>query len=198
MFILAKYPAKDVSDNPSTAIYAWRYTGGIKGLLKSFITSLKMIKKNKLKLHHLFLFMYYLAGSWEQTNTVIRLDNANKACMTAEIYPNENKGRIVLSTVHAEYMIWRGGYIQEVENTDFNCIGFGFHEWKNINSFTDTLQQEFTYNWWILRRLVAWAAKIPNSHLPPIKDKIHNKQNIQILQNKIFWDNTLLSQMKDI
>jgi len=196
--VLAKYPAGGLTYNESTRIYAWRYIGGLYGSIKSMFKALKLIRKNKLELNKLLLFTYYLAGDWERTDRIIKLDNANKPCITAEIYPNKNRGRILLSTVHAEYMIWWGGHIEEVSDKKFNCIGKGLHRWKNIEKISDNMEEEFTYNWWILRRFVAWAAKTPNEHLPP-KEKVKiDSDKKEEIKKKIFWDGTLLNQMRDI
>jgi glutamine amidotransferase-like uncharacterized protein len=198
IFVLGKYPNLNLSYDKSTRIYAWRYIGGIRGILKSIFKSLIMIKKNKLKLNKIPLFTFYLAGDWEITKKIIKLDNADKPCITAEIYPNKNRGRILLSTVHVEKMIWWGGHIEQVSIDDFNCIGKGFHCWKNIDKLSSDLYEEITYNWWILRRFVAWAAKIPDEHLPPKeKSKIDIKIKEQ-LEKKIFWNGSLLNQMEEI
>lgn len=198
IYVLAKYPKDGLSYNDSTKIYAWRYTGGIHGLIKAMFKAFKLIKRNKIELNKLLLFTYYLAGDWKLTDRIIKLDNANKPCITAEIYPNKNKGRILLSTVHAEYMIWWGGHIEEVDDNDFNCIGKGLHCWKNIEKISDDMYEEFTYNWWILRRFVAWVVKTPDEHLPPIEKVKIDKDKKEEIKKKIFWDGTLLNQLRDI
>ena len=55
-----------------------------------------------------------------------------------------------------------------------------------------------TYNWWILRRLVAWIGKVPNTDLPPQElGEITEKMKEMILQ-PIFWDGSLIHQLKSI
>lgn len=196
--ILARYPVKDFSKNKSTRIHAWRYTGGIHGLISALFKAFRLIKDENDSLKNLLIYTYYLAGNWELTDKIIELDFSNKPCMTAEIYPNGNKGRILLCTAHPEYMVWWKGQIEEVDDTGFNCLATGFHRWKNIDPLSKTIEDELTHTWWIVRRIVAWAAKVPNNHLPPIcKGKI-TEEGKSILKDNIFWDGSLINQMKNI
>lgn len=196
--ILARYPKIELSENDNTKIYAWRYTGGIPGLLKALFKAFKIIKSEKSRLKNLFSFAVFMAGDWERTEKLIELNFSNKPCITAEIYPNENNGRIILCTAHPEYMIWHGGQIEEVNDKDFNCMANGFHRWKNIDPLSKTLVDELTYTWWIVRRMTAWAAKIPDEHMPQItKDKI-NEESKKIISKNIIWDGTLSDQIENI
>lgn len=196
--ILARYPKQDFSINESTKIFAWRYTGSIYGLIKSFFKSLKMVKNENSGLKNILMYTYYLAGNWEPSDRFIELDFSNKSCMTAEIYPNENKGRILLCAAHPEYMIWWGGHIEEVNASGFNNLANGLHQWKNIKSLSKNIEDELTYTWWIVRRITAWVAKVPDNYLPPItKGKIAEKAN-KIIKENILWDGTLIDQMKNI
>jgi hypothetical protein len=120
------------------------------------------------------------------------------ACMTTEIYPNENKGRIVLCAAHPEYMIWYNGHIEEVDDSFFNCLANGFHKWKDIKPLSKTLQDELTFTWWIVRRITAWAGKVPDVELPPIEKGKLNENTNEIIKNNIYWDKTLINQMKNI
>ena len=50
----------------------------------------------------------------------------------------------------------------------------------------------------MLRRFVAWAAKVPKKHLPPqelgdITDAVQD-----LINNNIFWDGSFINQMKSI
>jgi hypothetical protein len=196
--VLARYPNEEISKNKNTRIWAWRYIGNIYGLVTAFFKTLKMIKNENIRLKNVFLYSYYLAGNWEKTDKLIELNFSNKPCMTAEIYPNEKKGRILLCTTHPEYLIWYGGHIEEVDNRDFNCLASGFHKWKNISPFSKTFADELTHTWWIVRRMVAWAAKIPDNHLPPIsKDQINEKER-SIISKNILWNGSIIDQMKNI
>ena len=57
---------------------------------------------------------------------------------------------------------------------------------------------EFTHTWWILRRMIAWAAKVPDEDMPPIIKGEITKEGKKILSNEVYWDGTLLHQMKNI
>ena len=196
--ILAKYPSKDLSENKFTRINAWKYTGGIKGLFLAFLKALKFIKKENDSLKNVFLYTYFFAGNWKLTDKIIDLDYSNRPSITAEIYPNENKARILLCTAHPEYMIWWNGHIEEMKDTNFNCLARGFHKWKEISLLSKNIKDELTHNWWMIRRFAAWSAKVPDDQLPPIqKEEITEKENSIILKN-VFWNGTLKNQMKNI
>lgn len=196
--ILARYPKTDISSNDSAKIYAWRYIGGIRGLIRAILKSFKTTKKYDLGSNFVPLLTFYLAGDWEVTKTIIDLDMGNKPCITAEIYPNQHKGRIILSMVHTEYMVWWGGYIKSNYNDNFNCIGNGLHQWKDIDKLSTSLQKELTYNWWILRRFVAWLAKVPDNDLPPIKLGEITENVKETLIKNIFWDGREINRLKSI
>ena len=196
--ILARYPVKDLSEDSSTQIYAWKYVGGIHGLIFAFFKALKFIKKENDTLKNVFLYTYFMAGNWELTDKLIKLDYSNKPSITAEIYPNDNQGRILLCTSHPEFMIWWDGCITEMKNMGFNCLGTGLHKWEGIAPLSKTAEKEITYTWWIVRRFVAWAAKVPDEHLPPINKEEIMKNEISIISKNIFWDGNLLNQMKNI
>ena len=196
--ILLRYPVEEMSENKSTRIYAWRYMGGIRGIISGIFRAFKMVKNENDSLKNVPMYAFYLAGDWKQSDKLIELNYSNKPCMTAEIYPNENKGRILLCAAHPEYMIWWNGQIEEIDDSGFNCIGEGFHRWNNIDSLSKTVEDEFTYTWWVVRRITAWAAKVPDNHLPLIsKGKITEDAKL-ILSENIFWDSSLIDQMKNI
>jgi len=196
--ILAKYPVQELSENESTKINAWKYTGGIRGIFSAFLKALKFIKKEKENLKNVFLYTYYMAGNWDLTDKIIELGYSNRPSITAEIYPNKNKGRILLCTSHPEYMIWWNGYIEEIKNTDFNCLATGLHIWKHINPLSKSVAKELTRTWWMIRRFVAWAAQIPDNHLPPIQIEKDTNKIKSIVSENIFWDGSFLNLMKNI
>ena len=196
--ILARYPVEELSENESTKIRAWRYTGGILGILSALFKAFKLVRAENDSLKNVLLYTYYLAGDWEPSDKLVELNFSNKACMTAEIYPNENKGRILLCTPHPECMVWWDGHIEEIDDTGFNCLATGFHRWKNIAALSKNVEDESTHTWWVVRRITAWAAKISDDHLPPIcKGKITEEEK-SILNENIFWDGSLINQMKNI
>lgn len=196
--ILANYPSEDLSGNKSNRINAWIYTGGFIGIISAFFKSIELIKNKKENLRKLFLYTYFLASDWKLTDKIIDLDYSNKPSITSEIYPNERKGRILLCTSHPEFMVWWDGHIEEVKETYNNCIAEGFHRWKDIKTSSDNLINELTHSWWIVRRFVAWAGKVPDADMPPIeKEKIYDDLNKLISEN-ILSDGELINQIKNI
>jgi putative intracellular protease/amidase len=195
--VLARYPSKDLSENDNTKIYAWRYTGGLYGLLISFFKSFRFIKKHKLSLKNVFLYTYYLAGNWQLTDRTIDLDFSNKPGITAEVFPNENKGRIVLCTPHPEYMVWWGGRIDE-NNSDFNFLGNGLYKWKDINKLSRNLRDELTHTWWMIRRFTAWAGKVPDNFLPPIKKNEITEKEKRLISKNVLFSGGLIDKINNI
>ena len=104
----------------------------------------------------------------------------------------------MLCTSHPEYMIWWNGRIYENQDTGIRNIGNGFHKWQNISALSSDLSKEFTYTWWVVRRFVAWAAKVPDNHMPPIELGQINNEAESIIKKNILWDGTLLDQMNNI
>jgi glutamine amidotransferase-like uncharacterized protein len=196
--VLARYPKKDISEDPETRIYAWKYAGGFIGLIKAFLRSLIFIKKNNHDLKKLLMYTYYFAKPWKLSDKNINLDFANKPSMISEIYPNKNRGRIIHCTSHPEYMVWWGGHIEETKEDKNNNIARGLHKWKDIEPLSKTIDKELTHTWWIIRKTTAWAAKIPDDHLPPItKEKTDDKIK-KIIDENILWDGTIVNQIKNI
>jgi hypothetical protein len=162
--VLATHPEEEMSDNESTRMYVWEYTGGISGLIKGIFKSLKDLEHSWFS--NPLYGGYTHAEDWTRTDKVMETDFSNKPALTAEIYPNSNKGRIVLSGPHTERNVWWGGYWEEVEDHDHNNLFNAFYHWKNITE--NPLEYEWTYNYWLNRRCITWAAKVPNDALPPV------------------------------
>ena len=168
--VLASFPAEKISDNDTIQISHWKYTGGLRGLVKALF-------KQEGDIHYwdnlgIFMKTYVLASDWEP-DMPVETNFSNEPFMTAEIYPNENKARIVLCAGHPEDNVWWGGYIEEVEDTKDNNLYEGFYHWKDIIPEENTTEDEFSYNYWIVRRSVAWVSKIvPDNDLPPIYDPL--------------------------
>ena len=55
-----------------------------------------------------------------------------------------------------------------------------------------------TYTWWIVRRIVAWDAKVDDDLLPPLNNNENNKNIKKIVNQNILWDGTIINQMKNI
>jgi len=196
--ILAEYPKLDLHEDKATRIRAWKYTGGIHGLINAFFKALGFIKKNKLNLLEFSMLTYYFAGNWKLTDKLIESDLANRPAITAEIYPNENKARILLCTTHPEYMIWQDGHIEEVDDKKFNCLATGLYQWKDIAKLSQPIDDNLTHTWWFVRRLIAWTAKIPDEDFPPITKQKLSEKDKSLLSKSIFWDGTLLNQIENI
>jgi len=197
VMVLARYPTKELSDDASLKIQAWRYTGGMHGLVSAFFKALMFIKQEHESLRNVFLYAFFMAGNWEVTKRRIELDYSNKASITAEVYPNENHGRILLCCAHPEYMVWWDGHIIEMKNTKSNSLGQGLHKWEGIRPLSINAQKELTHTWWMVRRFVAWSAKVPDDQLPPLQ-KEETSKDLEVLKKNIFWDGSLFNQMKNI
>jgi len=162
---IAYYPEEEISDNLSTQIHAWKYKGGLRGFIKGFIKSKQFGGLN----FGILPGFATAASDWDRTDKIIETNFANKAFMTMETYPNENKGRIILCGGHPEITVWWGGYIQEAEDTNDNSIFNGLFHWTDVIPFEETPEDEITYNWWMMRRHIAWASqKVPDNDLPPV------------------------------
>ena len=61
-----------------------------------------------------------------------------------------------------------------------------------------TLKNELTHTWWMVRRFVAWAAKIPDNHLPPIHQSEITEKEKTIISENILWDGSLINQIKNV
>ena len=167
--VLAQYPLEEISDNiSSTRICKWKYTGGIRGYIRGFLKGIKLCKEYNESLSNAFQYAYFCASDWKPTNEVIKVNLSGQPCMTEEVYPNENKSRIFLCALHPEYTVWWGGHIENMPDTNDNCIHEAFYRWVDITPFDQTPEDEVTHNWWMERRQIAWAAKVPDNDLPPV------------------------------
>ena len=77
------------------------------------------------------------------------------------------KARIVLEGAHPDYPMYFGGQIEEAEDTKDNYL-YKLYNRVNVIPKDETPENETSYNWWIIRRQVAWAAKVPDNDLPPV------------------------------
>ncbi|MFO8132450.1 MAG: hypothetical protein R6U10_00710 [Thermoplasmatota archaeon] len=76
-----------------------------------------------------------------------------------------NKGRVALYGPHPEDGVVVNGTIHEYR--DYGIPSFFLPFETYVFNYVGTSLGE-TYNWWIVRRSVAWAADLPNGELPPI------------------------------
>jgi|GEM_PF-558340 len=169
IYVLATFPSEDTSKNNSTQNHFWKYTGGIHGILNG---ARKAILGHG-TVHYwdnlgLAMSMYCLAGDWEMQDTLLTTNFSGQPFWVAEIYPNENGARIVRCTGHPEHNVWWGGYIEEANDTKDNNLYEGLYHWKDILPENETTEDEFSFNYWTIRRCIAWAAQIPDDDLPSI------------------------------
>lgn len=88
--------------------------------------------------------------------------------MTAEVYPNDYQARIVRCSGHPELAVRWGGHIEETIDNKTNSVYHGFFQTVDMIPFNQTPEDEYTYNYCILRRSIAWITKIPDHDLPPV------------------------------
>jgi len=170
--VLLSYPAEEISDNESTQIHVWEYTGGLRGMINAAKLGRNGLRDWINRFRSLKLDIMAHASDWRKTDQIVETNFANKSFMTAEIYPNENEARIVLCVGHPEYRVWWGGHIEEVPDNDNNSLFSGFYRWVNVTPEEETIEDEWTYNWWIVLRSIAWASKLlPENDLPPVYGK---------------------------
>jgi len=163
--VLAWYPEEEMSENESTKLYAWKYTGGVFGMIKGLIKGFK--DRDISEFTYSFSSAYTHAEDWKRTNKIIETDYSNQPAITSEIYPNNNAARIVLSGPHTERNVWWGGHYEEVRDHKHNNLWEGFVKLVGIESKPFLL--EWTYNYWLNRRCVAWVSnKVPDDDLPPV------------------------------
>lgn len=196
--ICATYPKKELHEDKRTRIHAWRYTGGIIGLIRGFFKAMHFAKQERIKIFNAFMFTYYFAGNWKLSDKLIESDLANRPCIVTEEYPNANKARIILCTLHPEYMVWWDGHIEERKNNDYNCLAKGLYQWKDIKTLKKPVDDNLTHTWWVVRRFVAWASKIPDKDMPPIEKQKVKLEDLKQINRSLLWDGTMLNQMECI
>jgi len=195
--ICARYPDKELHEDDRTRIHAWRYTGGISGLIRGFIKAMHFAKEENIKLFDAAMFTYYFADDWKLSEKLIESSLAKRPCIVTEEYPNENNGRIILCTLHPEYMSWQDGHIEE-RKQEHICLADGLYEWKDICTLKKPIDNNLTHTWWVVRRFVAWASKIPDKDMPPIQKQKVKPEDLNLVKSSMFWDGTLLNQIECI
>lgn len=97
---------------------------------------------------------------WDMENGLIETHLAGKPAGVACKY---GKGRVIIFGHHPEHPVWKGGEIYEVDNKFNHLFGLGLFRWRDRKFLPSS------YNWWIVRRCVAWVAGINEKELPPIE-----------------------------
>ncbi len=101
-------------------------------------------------------------GKWH-IEEPISTDIKGQHAAIATTYGN---GRIVLFSPHPEERTTIGGHVEEFPGkTKYTLFQEGY-----VYSWVNGSETDWTYNWWMVRRSVAWAAGIPNEHLPLISN----------------------------
>ncbi|MGC9307166.1 MAG: hypothetical protein ACP5FL_00125 [Thermoplasmatota archaeon] len=96
---------------------------------------------------------------WDMDDRVIETHLAGKP---AAISCRYGEGRVVLFGNHPEHPVWRGGRLVERDTERNRMLGLGLFGWTGREELPED------YNWWIVRRGVAWTAGIAVDDLPPI------------------------------
>lgn len=112
----------------------------------------------KAPIHH----WYKKDGEWHEDGT-IKTDIKGQY---AGIITTYGKGRIILFGPHPEEPTMIGGHVEEFPGRTKYTL---FRE-KYLYKWTGGNETPLGYNWWILRRSMAWACNIPDNELPPINE----------------------------
>ena len=112
----------------------------------------------KAPIHH----WYKKDGEWHEDGT-IKTDIKGQY---AGIITTYGKGRIILFGPHPEEPTMIGGHVEEFPGRTKYTL---FRE-KYLYKWTGGNETPLGYNWWILRRSIAWACNIPDNDLPPINE----------------------------
>jgi hypothetical protein len=163
--VLAKFPEEELSDNVTNQIHYWTYEGKFKDLLKGLFTKGDI---NWCKNFGLLMRSFLFSTDWVKTDILVKTNVSNKIFMSAEVYPNENKARIVRCSGHPDLTVWWGGHLEDIADTDKNNLYDGFYRLQDAVPFNETVEDEERYNDCIIRRAIAWEAKIPDSDLPTV------------------------------
>ena len=57
------------------------------------------------------------------------------------------------------------------------------------------IDNNLTHTWWVVRRFVAWASKVPDSDMPPIHKQKVDPDALKIIENSMIWNGTKQNQM---
>lgn len=106
----------------------------------------------------------YIDGmpDWDPTGEIVKTYIKGKPAIIASEY---GEGRIIVSGPHPEFsIVYHSKQLSESGENDANSLG-DIYRWKNQGNEIPE------YNWWLLRRMVAYVApNCPDSDLPPIEE----------------------------
>ncbi len=84
----------------------------------------------------------------------------------AAIATTYGDGRVVLFGPHPEEKTVIGGHVEEFLGRN----KYTLYRLDYLYRWVNGTPMNWSYNWWILRRSVAWAAGVPDAHLPPVDE----------------------------
>ena len=179
-FELAKFPKECYGSDETTQVIAWNFP--LKDLfnVKTFGKSVK----NLLNLIFKGPYLGYVNFiDWDKTSDIIELGFENLPAAVALNYPDDDGGRVIMTTLHPELKVWDGGHIKNAGESDDNCMYDGLYAWYDENGLMDDPDIKYQPNNWYSRREAAWASGIvPDEHLPPVYGQSQVVLNSQILQ----------------
>jgi len=182
---LARFPNKCYGSNESTQVNVWSFPKPGRQFFKSLF---------KHGLPSDFYEFYGKLTDWTKTSEIMKLGYENLPAVVAFNYPdpNEDGVRVVLTLIHPEMDIWKGGYIEDSEDLKWpkgnNCLWDGLYAWydKDDNLMNDPSIM-YQANVWFMRRETAWASHIvPDDHLPPVYGKSQVVDSSQFLNDSEF------------
>ena len=99
---------------------------------------------------------------WDPTSQYVKAYIHNQPAIISSTY---GQGRIIVSGSHPEFsVVSHSNQTDEADENNSNCLG-SIYKWNNQRN------ENRKYNWWILRRMVAYvASNCPDSDLPPIEE----------------------------
>jgi len=107
---------------------------------------------------HAWNFKFNIVDAWDMCNDIIKTHLAGEPAAVAGKFGN---GRVVVFGNHPEHPVWKGEKIIERDTNSNHLFVKGLFHWRDRKF----LPQD--YNWWIVRRSVAWAYGLDTSELPP-------------------------------
>lgn len=99
-------------------------------------------------------------GEWQQTGPV-ETDVEGQYAAIATTYGD---GRVALFGPHPEERTTVGGHVEEFPGRS----KYTLYRESYLYEWVGGDETNWTYNWWMLHRAAAWAAGVPDEHLPPV------------------------------
>ena len=104
-----------------------------------------------------------IGNEWQQTIPIVT-DVKDQFAAIATTYGD---GRVALFGPHPEERPTLGyGFVEEFPGR----TKYSLFQETYLYSWVGGDRTNWSYNWWMVRRAVAWAADVPEEHLPPIKN----------------------------